>query len=292
MDGSTGSGGLNTSQVAQYWEDGFLFPLDVFTAEEAAGYRGELEAMERDWLDADLPRPLAQYKRVNSHCVMPLAARIASHPRVLDMVEGVLGPDILCWAAEFFIKEARTKSIVSMHQDLTYWGLGATQKQVTAWIALSPATTASGCMDFVKGSHKNEILPHRDTFAENNMLSRGQEIEVDVAEEDKVRIELAPGQMSLHHGLTFHGSGPNVSEDRRIGMAIRYVSPDVTQNVADRDYAMLVRGADRNGNFVLIAPPDDLFEPRNLALYDEILAEQAKTMVAGAKAEVNLYADV
>jgi len=126
---------LTPSQAAQYWEDGFLFLLDILSADEAAQVRSELEQIERDWMAADLPLPLNTYKRVNSHLVMPLAARLAMDPLILDAVEGVLGPDIMIWSAEFFIKEPRTVQTVGMHQDLTYWGMGETPDQVTAWLA-------------------------------------------------------------------------------------------------------------------------------------------------------------
>lgn len=276
--------------ISRYWEEGFLHPIQVVSDAKAAEWRADIEAIERDWLSADLPKALNQYKRVNSHVVMPLAAEIARHPAILDAVEGVLGENLLVWGAEFFIKEAGSNAIVSWHQDLTYWGMGATDHQCTAWLALSPATVASGCMRFVRGSHKNALVPHRDTFADNNLLSRGQEIAVDVDEADATPIELAPGQMSLHHGLMFHASGPNVSDDRRIGVAIRYLSPDARQEVADKDYAMLVRGRDTSGNFINFAPPDELFAPRSLRLYDEIREEQAKALAAGAKDGVAMYA--
>ena len=282
-------GALTADQTRHYWNDGFLFPIQVFDRDEAATHRAELEAIERDWLEADLPLPLNAYKRVNAHCVIPLAARLALDPRVLDVVEGVLGPDLMIWSAEFFIKEPHTKHVVGMHQDLTYWGMGETSDQVTAWIALSPATVASGCMDFVKGSHKNPILPHTDTFSEINLLSRGQEIAVDVAEADKTRIELQPGQMSLHHGLTIHGSGPNTSDDRRIGMAIRYLNPNARQQVADRDYAMMARGADHSGHFLHYMPPRRNFDPHALALYEVIRRAQAKALAQGAEKDVSLY---
>jgi ectoine hydroxylase-related dioxygenase (phytanoyl-CoA dioxygenase family) len=280
---------LTAAQSAQYWEDGFLFPLTVFSQEETAEVRAELEQLEQDWLSADLPLPLNTYKRVNAHLVIPLAARVALDPRVLDVVEGVLGPDIMVWSAEFFIKEAHTDHTVGMHQDLTYWGMGETPDQVTAWIALSPATVESGCMDFVQGSHKNPILPHNDTYSETNLLSRGQEVAVDVAEDDKTHIELAPGQMSLHHGLTIHGSGPNHSDDRRIGLAIRYLNPNAKQLVADRDYAMLARGQDGQSNFVHVEPPSHLFSDQALALYDQVRRDQSKALADGAKSEVPLY---
>jgi len=283
------SGHLSSNLTDRYWNDGYLFPVDVLDAQEAANYRAELEGIERDWLHADLPLPLATYKRVNAHCVLPMAARLAQHPKILDAVEGILGPDLMVWSAEFFIKEPGTKHIVGMHQDLTYWGLGETSDQVTAWVALSPATIESGCMDFVSGSHKNPILPHNDTFSENNLLSRGQEIAVDVADNDKTHIELQPGQMSLHHGLTIHGSGPNVSDDRRIGFAIRYLNPNARQEVADRDYAMMARGVDTSGNFAHYMPPTANFSPNSLALYDQIRTDQAKALAKGASKNVSFY---
>ncbi|MEM7525055.1 MAG: phytanoyl-CoA dioxygenase family protein [Pseudomonadota bacterium] len=195
----------------------------------------------------------------------------------------------MVWSFEFFIKEAGTTHVISWRQDLTDWGLGATESQCTAWLALSPATSQSGCMRFVAGSHKNAIVPHRDTFDDNNLLSRGQEIAVDVDEAEATLIELCPGQMSLHHGLMFHASGPNRSADRRIGVAIRYVTPEVKQEVADRDYAMPVRGVDRFGNFSHLSAPEELFAPRSLRIYDEIRAEQAKALAQGAT-HVKLYA--
>ena len=284
------NGRLSAAQKEQYWEDGYLFPLQVMPPKDALAMRAELEALEAEWLDAGLPLPLGTYKRVNAHCVMPLAYRIGSDPRILDAVEGVLGPDIMIYAVEFFIKEPNTTQIVSMHQDLTYWGLGAIDGLVTAWLSLSPATPASGCMDFVRGSHKNAILPHEDTFDDNNLLSRGQEVRVNVAQEDKVPIEIHPGQISLHHGLTIHGSGPNTTDDRRIAAVIRYCTPEISQQVGDVDYAILARGTDRFGNFKSFPEPTANFTADALAQYDEIRVAQAKAMMSGAKKKGSLYA--
>ena len=285
-----GTTGLSSSHKADYDRNGFVFPIDVLTPTEAATARAELERIEHAWLDNGLPLALNQYKRVNAQVVMPLAARLALDPRILDAVEGILGPDLMIWSAEFFIKQPNTQHIVSMHQDLTYWGLGATDHQVTAWLALSSATVASGCMDFVAASHKNPILPHKDTYSDLNLLSRGQEVQVDVRPEDKTAIELKPGQMSLHHGLTIHGSSPNQSDDRRIGFAIRYINPNAHQEVADRDYALMARGVDLSGNFIHYAAPEQLFSKAGLALYDRIRTDQAKALAAGAAANVPLYA--
>ncbi|MEM9602561.1 MAG: phytanoyl-CoA dioxygenase family protein [Pseudomonadota bacterium] len=283
-------GRLDTAQVEQYWEDGFLFPIPIMDEAEAADWRAGVEATETAYPDGSLPSPLNQYLRVNTPVVLPLAAKLASDRRILDVVEGVLGPNLLVWGAEFFDKAAHSDKIVSMHQDLTYWGLGATSKQVTAWLALSPATRTSGCMALARGSHKNPILPHNDTFADENLLSRGQEVAVDVAESDRTYIELQPGQMSLHHGLTIHGSGPNTSDDRRLGFAIRFVAPEAVQHVADRDYAMLVRGADLHGNFVHYVAPPEPFTPASLELYARIRDDQAAALTKGAEQDVAMYA--
>ena len=283
-------GRLSEAEVAHYRRDGFLFPVPLRDAAVAGDWRAEFEQIERTWRPADLPQPLNTYLRVNAHIVLPLAARIARDPGVLDVIEGILGPDILIYSTEFFVKEPRTTHVVSMHQDLTYWGLGAIDGLVTAWIALSPATPASGCMDFVAGSHKNAILPHDDTFDDNNLLSRGQEVRVDVAPEDLTAIEIHPGQMSLHHGLMIHGSGPNTSDDRRIACVVRYIRPDMAQEVGDRDHAMMARGEDRFGNFDPVPVPADAFEPDALRLYDEVRRAQAQVMMRGAKGKSGIYA--
>lgn len=283
-------GRLSDGLKDQYWRDGFLFPCPAIAEEDALAARAEIEAIEAKWLDNGLPLPLANYKRVNAHVVMPMVARIAKHPAVLDVIEGVLGPDIMIFSGEFFIKEPQTRHIVSMHQDLTYWGLGAIDGLVTAWIPLSPATPQSGCMDFVAGSHKNAILEHEDTFDKDNLLSRGQEVKVDVTDDDKTAIEIHPGQMSLHHGLTIHGSGPNQSDDRRIALVIRYIRPDMSQQVGEKDYAMLARGTDTHGNFIHVPEPKADFAPDALALYDEIRAAQSKVMMKDAKGTNAMYA--
>jgi ectoine hydroxylase-related dioxygenase (phytanoyl-CoA dioxygenase family) len=132
---------------------------------------------------------------------------IIRDPRVLDPVESLLGPDILCWASGFFAKQPGDGTFISWHQDATYWGLSSPDV-VTAWIALTPSTPESGCMRVVPGTHRAQIA-HRDTFAKKNLLSRGQEIAAAVDEREAVDVVLAPGQMSLHHVLIVHGSNPS-----------------------------------------------------------------------------------
>jgi hypothetical protein len=284
------SGGrLTDEQQKAYWNDGYLFPIEVADLSQAKRWRSALEKIEHVWLDNGLKLPLNTYKRVNAQVVMPLACEIGLHGPILDAVEGILGPDVMLYSVEFLTKEAHTKHVVTMHQDLAYWGMGDMDNILTAWLALSPATQASGCMDFVKSSHKNEILDHEDSFDELNLLSRGQEIAVDVADADKVAVELAPGCISLHHGLTIHGSGPNQADDRRIGVAIRYVSAKMRKAGGVKDFAISARGMFGDESFTTYSPPAELFDDMSLKLYEEFRAEQAKVMMAGATKDSAIY---
>ncbi|MGB1236415.1 MAG: phytanoyl-CoA dioxygenase family protein, partial [Planktomarina sp.] len=122
-----------------------------------------------------------------------------------------------------------------------------------------------------------------------NLLSRGQEIQVDVAEEDKVCAALAPGQISLHHGLTVHGSGPNITDDRRIGAVIRYLSPHVQKPGGHIDYGFAARGNCDTGNYTLTPAPQGWFEPADMELYEQIREDQAKVMMAGATGNADMY---
>jgi hypothetical protein len=280
---------LTDQQAAAYRRDGYLCPVDVFSPDEATSHRAALERQEAEFDETGLPRPIGQYHRVNAHLVSEPSREAALDPRILDVVESILGPDLLLWSCEYFIKEPRTDKVVSWHQDLTYWGMGETDHEVTAWVALSPATAESGCMRFVPGSHKQSIVDHIDSFAADNLLSRGQEIAAEVDENDAITAALQPGQMSLHHGRMFHASGPNVSDERRIGFAMRFIRPDTPVTGMARDYAILVRGCDRARNRINVVPPSGSFTPAGLALYEEVLAAQSTTLAEGAVEQVSLY---
>ncbi|MCB1742091.1 MAG: phytanoyl-CoA dioxygenase family protein [Gammaproteobacteria bacterium] len=240
------------SQFASiYARDGFIFPYDVVDAGEAVRIRADLEAGEAELRER--PAELALLRSYPDR-LLPSFDALTRHPRLVEAASRILGPDLMVWSAGLFIKEANTPSYVSWHQDLTYWGLDDAD-QLTAWVALSAANVRSGCMRFVAGSHHRRLVPHRDSFAEDNLLSRGQEIEVEVDENSAVDVVLEPGQASLHHGHLFHASGPNSTADRRIGVAIRYIKPSMRQTSGERSLVAMVSGEDRFGHFEIAAPP-------------------------------------
>lgn len=236
-------GKLAAAQVAHYRRDGFYFPVLVFSPEEVSTLRQQLETFE-----TRQGHVLQGTQRLKTSLLLTWVDRIIRDPRILDPVEDLLGPNILCWGVQFWIKELKTIDYVSWHQDHQYWGLDSAEI-VTAWVALSPATIESGCMRMLPGSHTTQ-LPHQDLFDTTNMLSRSQTITEGIDEAEAVHIILNPGEMSLHHVRIAHASAPNRSADRRIGLSIRYMPPQTRQQLAEWDSAALVRGEDRYGHFV------------------------------------------
>jgi Phytanoyl-CoA dioxygenase (PhyH) len=265
---------LSPAEVATYRRDGFHFPLTILTAAEAAAQRAKLEAIE-----AAQGGPLKAAMRHKPHLLFPWLNELVRHPRILDAVEDLLGPDLLCWSSTFFIKEGADRGFVSWHQDATYWGLSAPDV-ATVWLALTPANRENGCMKFIPGTHSHQV-GHRDTFDPDNLLTRGQELEVTVNEAEAVLVELAPGEASLHHVMLFHGSEPNRSADRRIGLAIRYVPTHLRQIAGERDSATLVRGQDRYGHFDPEPAPSFDLAPEALALHAAITERQRRVLYRG-----------
>jgi ectoine hydroxylase-related dioxygenase (phytanoyl-CoA dioxygenase family) len=264
------SGQAGTDVIDFYRENGYYFPLRAIDENKAADIRQRLEKFE-----AAQGEPLKKEHRQKTHLLFPWLAELVREPRILDVVEKIVGPDILVWQTTFFIKEARDTGFVSWHQDSTYWGLSEPEV-VTAWVALSPSTLESGCVKVVPGTHKFDQVPHRETRAADNLLTRGQEIAVSVDEDKVVNMPLQSGEMSLHHIRTFHSSEPNRSADRRIGFAIRYIPTRIRQTQVDGDSATLVRGTDRYGHFTLEETPAGEFDARAVAYHEQVMGRRRR----------------
>jgi len=246
---------LTDRERRAYHERGYHAAVTAFDAAEAERYRSLFErywAANETLLASQLPRERRE-AMTETHLFLPWVYELVSHPRVLDAVEAVLGPDILVWNSHWFPKFPHDPAYVSWHQDAAYWGLHPANV-TTAWIALTDSAPDNGCLRVLPGSHAN-TLPQRETYARDNMLSRGQEITVEVDEAEVVDLCLEPGQFSLHHVGIAHGSGPNDSGRPRIGIAVRYVSPDVYEDGDEKDLVVLVRGTDRYGHFEIVEPP-------------------------------------
>ena len=271
--------GVTHMQLRQSYErDGYVFPLEAMSPDRAAEHRATFESVEATYADdAVASRIVKGFASI----VLPFVDEIMRLPSLLGPVKAILGDDLLVMGANFFVKEPATPAFVSWHQDLTYWGYDGVS-EVTAWVALTAATPENGCMRFVQGSHRREIVDHHDLFDESNMLSRGQEISVEVNEGEAVEAALQPGEMSLHHGHVFHASNPNRSAGRRIGLVIRYVTPAMKQVSGQTTFAHLVAGEDRLGHFELLSPATDVMADGDVDNARQALTLQEKIGYAGA----------
>jgi len=272
--------GLSPEQRAFYADHGYFFPVSLFGPEETAGLRRCFEDYVGRYA-ARLSALLQRDRRIylsDTHLFLHWVYRLVSHPPVLDAVECLIGPNILVWGAQWFPKLPGDRAYVSWHQDGTYWGLHP-PNVTTAWIALSESNPGNGCMRVVPGTQKTPQLPQRETYAPDNMLSRGQEIAVEVDEAQAVDLILRPGEMSLHHIAIVHGSGPNNSSQARIGLAVRYIAPEVVQDGPARDIAVLVRGEDAYGHFDLADPPARDTSPEASPVHAEALRRKAANIL-------------
>jgi ectoine hydroxylase-related dioxygenase (phytanoyl-CoA dioxygenase family) len=267
---------LSQAAVEAYRRDGYYSPVRVMSAAEAQGFRAALEAHE-----AKSGQPLQGNMRHKTHLLFTWADALVHHPKVLDAVEDAIGPDILCWTTNFFIKEANSPGFVSWHQDSTYWGLDP-DEVITAWIAFTEVNEANGYMQVIPGSHKIDQLPHVDTFHKDNLLSRGQEIAVEVDMSKAVGLAMHAGEMSLHHIKLVHGSAANRTDDRRIGLAIRYI-PTYVRQTKVRDAAMLVRGVDEYHHFDYEPRPVADLDAAALAAHADSVSRQVKALYQGTE---------
>jgi len=267
---------LSAAAVEAYRDDGFYAPVRAMPAAKAHGFRQALEAHE-----AQAGQALQGNMRHKTHLLFTWADALVHHPSVLDAIEDAIGPDILCWTTNFFIKEAHSPGFVSWHQDSTYWGLDP-DEVITAWIALTEVTQENGYMQVIPGSHKVDQLLHVDTFHKDNLLSRGQEIAVEVDKSKAVGLALQPGEMSLHHIKLVHGSDANRSSDRRIGFAIRYI-PTYVRQTKVRDSAMLVRGTDKYHHFDPEPRPQADLDEAALSAHADAMGRQLKALYQGTE---------
>jgi len=267
---------LSPAQIERFNRDGVLFPIRCFPESAMDGYAAKFAAAE----ERDGGKLLKRHNE-KPHLLMRWLNDLIRAPEILDPVADLIGPDILVWQSGFFAKKPGDGGFVSWHQDSTYWGLSSPDV-VSAWIAFTPSNPSNGCMRVVPGSHTRDQLPHADTFGGDNMLSRGQEVAVEVKESDALDIVLKPGEMSLHHVRIIHGSKANTGAMPRIGFTVRYIPTHVRQVSGARDSATLVRGTDKYGHFEHEPIPRADFDAEAVAYHARMLDWQAQLRYAGA----------
>jgi ectoine hydroxylase-related dioxygenase (phytanoyl-CoA dioxygenase family) len=234
---------LSRQQLSRYDRDGILFPIRVFSGDEASRFQRELQSVADHCGDS-------QRRLDGLHLFFDWAYRLVSHEALLNAVEDLLGSDILVDGSLVFYKPAHDSSYVSWHQDSVYSDWHQTPS-TSAWIALTASHRANGCMRAILGSHKLGPITHVTVRDGLNLLIRGEQISM-VDETEAVDVELEPGEMSFHESNLIHGSNPNTSDQPRIGFIVRYV----TNRVTNRDRPLLrVRGSADCSHLLLATPP-------------------------------------
>jgi non-heme Fe2+,alpha-ketoglutarate-dependent halogenase len=250
--------------VRDYRYNGFLFPIPALTPAEAAQALADLERIEKK-IGAPLPQAEKKW-RGGAYVYSPAVAALVRHPRVLDIVEDVIGPNILVYWATYFIKDAGAPSFTAWHQDATYFGLDPLE-HVTAWIALSDASRVAGCMDVLSARGAPKQYHHAAARLEHSINGAGQQIVEPVDDRDAISMELKAGQVSLHHTMCLHRSAPNRASHRRVGLGISYIPTHARIVGKTRLAAMLVRGVDNFGNFDHLPSPAGELTPEGIALH-------------------------
>ena len=206
---------LSESELERYHEDGFIIPR----------YRMSLETLEAIKVDYD--KLLVRNPEFKDYCPSLLRYDLgflnyARDPIILDMVEQILGPDIILWNSSLFAKPAGDGKKTPWHQDGEYWPLRPLAT-CTVWIALDDATVENGCLKFMSGSHKDKRLrPHR-TSDDLNLTLHQELLESEYDDQKAFYLELEAGQMSLHDVYLLHGSEANSSPNPRRGMTMRFM---------------------------------------------------------------------
>jgi hypothetical protein len=263
---------LSREQIARWRHDGFLSPFPLLNAVELQACRDGLARFEQ-WLGAPVNEISASDElkwRTMPYLILPWAAKLARDPRILDVVEDLIGPDILIFTSTFFIKEPRSPTIAAWHQDSTYYGLEP-KEEVTIWVALSEANEAAGCMDALPFRGQPRQLSHVSRVVKNSVNRASQVITeplgIGTTMGTPVAMPLRAGSFSMHHGLCPHRSGPNTAHHRRIGLGLNFIPTSVRPIGSIRTAAMLVRGVDRYNHFEKVEPPRAELDAQSVATH-------------------------
>ena len=267
---------VSDKELKDYKDNGYIAPIDILSLAEAEEIKKEIEYIEKKW-----PEELIGLGRNNVHYISPTFDKVCHNSKILDSVESIIGKDILVGGTTLFIKDPDKKGFVSWHQDAKYIGFEP-YNWVTAWLAITDANEENGCMRMWSGSHKEKIKDHKDTYNKDNLLTRGQTVQ-NVPIEKTIPNILKAGQLSLHHPMIVHGSGPNQSNQRRIGFVIQsYIGTDVDQ-VIGKIYVQQARGEDKFKYHEHAKRPVELMNKNDMIFKNRANEELAKIFYKDAK---------
>ncbi len=264
---------LSQRDIENFDRDGYLPGFPVLSPDEVARFRDRLESFERKFPDG------MKKLKTKSHLLCPWVEEIARHPRILDLYEDLIGPDILCYSMAFRIKEADGRTIAGWHQDTVY--LPIEPILVIGALALSECSVTHGCLKIIPGTHKTGDLPHGEAADPDSILALGQYITADIDASNAVDLVLKPGEIGLFNSGVIHGSQVNTGDDRRILLLVEMM-PTRARSHRQRETAMLVRGADAHGNHDADRSPKVEYGADEQAAWLAATKKRGKNIFAGS----------
>lgn len=245
---------LTDNQLADYAEFGFLDSIPILSEDEVRLFRAEVErtcaALGGRVTRLDGP-----------HQYFGWAWDLSTHPRILDCMEQLIGPNIMLKSTRLFYKFGQSDSFVGWHQD----GLTEQVKDACVpaiWLGLTPATAENGCLRVVPRSHRLGLVPHADFPNPDNLTTQGATAQVQIGEPHDVVMQA--GEMSLHHPLMLHASNPNRTSEARIGFSATYSTPALSSS---RTAIAWVRGHGPSEGFRIVERPPSRTLDEAIAAY-------------------------
>ena len=243
---------VSDEQVKFYKENGYLTYGRIFT-------KPELDEL-RDYVDEmieNLPEGRRPEQMDVPHFEHPYLFKYLTHPRVLKVIERLIGPDIVLWSSHFISKRENDGMAVPWHQDGVYWGESLDPMHViTMWLAVDESKVENGCMRVISGSHNLRDRRY-ESVDRKNMLFGSEVVDADLDASKAVNLELEVGECHFHDAWTIHNSSPNVSQKRRCGYTMRYMPANVRYPGAEwrrAHYIYLLQGKDRTDGFNTYTP--------------------------------------
>ena len=234
---------LRSEQIKQYNEQGYLMPFNGLDQEETR----ELRAFFDGVLAAYIELGKSSYAISTAHMRFARVYQLVQHPRIVDAVADLLGPNVVCWGSHFFCKMPHDGKRVPWHQDSTYWPLSPT-KTVTVWLAIDDADPENANMKFIPRSHLHGLIDYDETQDANTVLDLAVRNPHSYGD-GEVNDQLKAGHFSMHSDLLLHGSEANESNRRRCGLTIRYAAADVTTWYDWHKKGFVVRGENVGGHW-------------------------------------------
>lgn len=207
---------LNQEERTAYDKNGYaLYHKPLFETEDLQKLESVFDSLVEQNIDLDMP-----------HKTKPELFKYLTHPRVISLVESLIGPDIALWASHFISKPPFTGSKTPWHTDSDYWANNMENiydvKICTVWLALDDVDLENGCMGVIPGTHKSKPEEHKYVNVEGDSIF---DTEIKGVDESKaVWFELKKGECSLHDPKIIHGANANKSNRRRCGYTMRYLT--------------------------------------------------------------------